>query len=137
MADEETTIHEEATIYREKLGEIVDVPAPDDLVQGATMTSEIKISTAGTYKRGELLISTGDNEFQTALPSNLQTAKEICILTRDCEVAEGNDYWTAGYFTGTFNGSAIVLSYETENDDHAELIAEVKVALRRCAIYII
>lgn len=127
---------DEPTIYREELVQTIDVPPADDLVQGVTVASEIRISTAGEYKRGELMMSSGDNEFTSATKAGLASASEICILCHDCEIPEGKDYFTAAYFTGTFNADRIILSYETEANDHAALIEEVKTYIRRRAIFL-
>ena len=126
---------EEATIYREKVSEVVEVPGADDLVQSRAVPSEIKVSIGGVYKRGELMMSNGDNEFMTATAAGLAGAQEVCILCRDCDIPNGQTLFTAGYFSGTFNADKVILSYESEGDDHAELIEAVKVSLRRRAIY--
>ncbi len=127
---------EDTTIYREKLTDIAEVPAPDDLVQGVAVPSEIKLSVAGSYKRGELLMSSGENEFTTATSAGLAGAAEICILCRDCEVPAGTTMYTAGYFTGTFSAGSVVLSWETEANSHAALIDEIRASLRRKAIFL-
>lgn len=132
MPDEEVV---EATIYHEKLSEIVDVPPPDELVQGSYVASEIQISAAGTYKRGELMMSSGSNVFVTATSAGLASASEICILSRDITVPSGEIAYAAGFFTGTFSPDSIVLSYEQDSDDHAELIGAVKEILRRRSIF--
>ena len=126
---------EEATIYYEKKSEVIEVPAADDLVQGRAIPSGIKLSIGGKYSRGELLMSNGDNEFMTATATGLASAQEVCILCSDCEIPDGMTYFTAGYFSGHFNGDRVILSYETEADDHAELMDAVKVSLRRRALY--
>lgn len=128
---------EDATLYRENLVGITEVPAPDNLVQGTARISEVKLSVAGSYKRGELLMSSGSNEFITATNGGLASAVEICILCRDCEVPESSTIFTAGYFAGTFSADSIVLSYETEANDHAELLSEIITTLRRRNIFIV
>ena len=128
---------EDATLYRQNLVGITEVPAPDNLVQGTARISEVKLSAEGKYKRGELLMSSGENEFVSATSAGLASAIEICLLCRDCDVPASSTVYTAGYFMGTFSGDSIVLSYETEANDHASLIAEVAATLRRRNIYIV
>ena len=127
-----------ATIYHTKAVDVSEIPAGHDLVLGSYMASEIQVTDEGAHKQGELLMSSGNNEFSSATSAGLASAVEICILTRDCDVAaeaEGVTF-ASGYFMGTFNPNAIVLPYETEDDDHAELIAAIKTILRRHNIFL-
>ena len=128
---------EDVTLYRTKLVGITEIPAPDSLVQGTARISEIKLSVAGSYKRGELLLSMGENEFLPATAAGLASAIEICILCKNEEVPASSTVFTAGYFMGTFDADSVILSYETEADVHAELMAEIATTLRRRNLYLV
>ena len=127
---------DEATIYHEEAVAVEGVCEPDSLVIGDCVASEIKISVAGEYKRGTLLMSNGENAFIPATSAGLGTATEICLLTRKTEVPEDNTVYTSGYFRGIFNPDAIILPYETESDTHSELIDAIKLTLRSRSIFI-
>ena len=127
----------EATIYAEKLCETVDVPEPNNLIQGSCIAADIRLLTAGEYKCGELLMSSGNNEFVTATAAGVASAAELCLLTRDIEIPEGSVAIVCGYFEGTFSASSVVLSYETEENNHDTLIEAIRLPLRVKGIYLV
>lgn len=132
MADEETTT---TTYHFRSLAEILQIPAPDDLITGAFKSDTIVLATAGEYKRGMLLMSSGSG-FVKATAAGIASASELCILSDTLTVAEGEAAPASAYFAGTFNGERIILPYETENDDHSELLEAARPALRPHGIFI-
>lgn len=131
MADE----NEESTEYREKYYAIEEVPAPDDLVGDIYTAASIKVTSSDELKRGTLLMSSGNNAFTPATAAGLASASEVCILCSDIN-PEGNTVGAAGYFSGSFHEDSIVLTYEGEEDDHAELIEAIRYTLRAKNIYV-
>lgn len=124
-------------IYRRQLLGIEAVPPHDELVQGyggMSQISDIVISQAGEYKRGLLLMSSS-NEFIPATADGMSSATELCILVDDVTVSDGEAAKTAGYFGGEFKASCIRLAYETEDDDHDELLLAIAPVLRQHGIY--
>lgn len=130
MAEKEITV--------QKLSDIEDIPAPDDLVVGTGAQSDIiEITEPGDFKRGTLMMSAGGGEFVPVTSSaSISSALELCILGEDYEVAEGEIGESWGYFAGRFNGTRLILPYETEGDDHAELVRAIKPGLRKQPIFI-
>ena len=128
MADE--------TIYRDKYTQIMEVPAPDDLINGWYTSSNVKLTGECSLKRGTLLMSSGNNEFVPATNAGLESASEIAILCDDTELPAGESGLKAAYFSGDFLGTRIILPYETEEDNHAELIDAIRVALRKHSIMV-
>ena len=132
MADEETT----ATTYHfRSLAEILQIPAPDDLITGVFKADTIVLATAGEYKRGMLLMSSGSG-FVKATASGLASANEICILSDNAEIPDGEAAPVSAYFSGTFNGERVILPWEQEGDTHAELLESIRPVLRRQNIFI-
>lgn len=128
---------DEKELYREKYTQIMDECTPDELVQGTVMPSEIQVTAEGEHKRGTLMMSSGNNEFVPATMAGISSAVEVCILARDVEVGPDSQVYTAGYFAGTFKGSAVILTEEDEDSDHEADIAGIKTALRRKLITIV
>ena len=84
MADEQTSSTE---LYVMNTADIHDVNPPDNLIAGTHVKAgKIKLTVPGSYKRGELLMSTGNNEFIASTKTGLSTAKEICILCQSVEL---------------------------------------------------
>lgn len=119
------------TEYRAKYTQIMQVPAPDDLIHGWYTAAKILISGKVSLKRGALLMSSGGNVFVAATSSGIATADELCILCEDVELDAGLTAQVEGYFSGEFSGSRVLLGWETEEDDHAALVEEIKPTLRK------
>lgn len=126
-----------STEYRAKYTQIMQVPAPDDLIHGWYTSSPIKLTGTGDILRGTLLMSTGSGTFTPAASAGLSGADELAILCDDVlALEEGMTAKAEGYFSGEFSGSRIILPYETEEDDHAELIDAIRVTLRKHSIMV-
>ena len=68
--------------------DIGTVPPPDDLIagsKGAVYVDLVKISTAGDYKRGTLMMASADG-YVNATQAGLATAGGICILAEDINI---------------------------------------------------
>lgn len=132
MADEETT---STTYHFRSLAEILQIPAPDDLITGVFKSDTIILATAGEYKRGMLLMSSGSG-FVKATSAGIASAGELCVLSDTLEVPDGEAAPASAYFAGTFNSERIILPYEEEGDDHAELLDAIRADLRKHGIFI-
>ena len=125
------------TEYRQKLYEIDEVPCADELVVGDVRQCCIGwVQLTGPQKmlRGTLLMKSGE-EF-VAATAGASGADEVCILAEDAELPDGEEckYWS--YFGGVFKGSAVILPYEAEGDDHAELLSALEGTFRKQKIRI-
>ena len=122
-------VKNEATVY-----------PPDSLVagpRGISYSEIIKIESVGSFKRGTVLMRvSGSQSFVPSTAEGLANAKEITILCDDIEIAEGEYAECAGYFGGDFNAAKVILPYESESDNHAELIEVVKPYLRAQGIFL-
>ena len=123
------------TYYRERLYQVYEVPAPDDLVDGWTNQDEIVIAASGILKRGTLLMS-GTGGFVPATEAGIAAADEICILCANLEIPEGETALSGGYFGGTFNASRIILAWEDESSNHIADMESLRETLRRHKIFI-
>ena len=121
--------------YRQTLHEVYEVPAHDDLVQGAVTRDAVELTASGSHKRG-LLLMTGTEGFVPATSAGVASAKELCILCADKDIPEGSKALTYAYFSGTFSGDSIILGYETENDEHEGLIEAIRETLRQHRIFV-
>ena len=120
------------TEYRAKYTQVMQVPAPDDLITGWYTVSYIKLAGTGDILRGTLLMSTSAGTFTPATAEGVSSADELCILCDDVlQLEEGQTAKTEAYFSGTFKASEVILTYETENDSHAELIEAVRASMRK------
>ena len=123
---------EDMAIYRRKLHQIYETVRPDELVQGWVTQDVIEVS-AGEYQRGELMMS-GEGGFVAATSEGLSSAEELCILCASNDVPEGTKWLCHGYFRGEFKASSVVLSWETSEDNHEELIEGIRETLRKHGI---
>ena len=121
---------DELTYYRRALHQVYETPVRDELVQDWVTRDMIELTASGEHKRG-LLLMTGTEGFIPATSAGLATAKELCILCRDTEIPEGQKAAVYAYFSGTFKGSSIILSWEAEGDDHEAMIEGVRETLRQ------
>ena len=120
------------TEYRAKYTQVMQVPAPDDLITGWYTVSYIKLAGTGDILRGTLLMSTSAGTFTPATAEGVSSADELCILCDDVlQLEEGQTAKTEAYFSGTFKASEVILTYETENDSHSELIEAVRASMRK------
>ena len=120
------------TEYRAKYTQIMQVPAPDDLIQGWYTVSYIKLAGTGDILRGTLLMSTSAGTFTPATAEGAASADELAVLCNDVlGLEEGQTARAEGYFSGTFLGTELILAYETETDSHADLIEAVRGTMRK------
>ena len=124
----------EDTIYRDKYTQIMQVPAPDDLIHGWYTTSTVKLTGECSLKRGTLLMTSSGNEFTAATSVGVASAAEVAILCEDAEIPEGESMIKEAYFSGTFSGNRVILTYETEEDNHEELLEAIRIPLRKHSI---
>jgi|GEM_PF-6851254 len=118
--------------------DIGTVPPPDDLIagsKGAVYVDLVKISTAGDYKRGTLMMASADG-YVNATQAGLATAGGICILAEDINIGENMYAETPGYFEGEFNDARVIFPFETESDDHDTLVEAVREPLRKSKIFL-
>ena len=118
---------------------------PDNLGEGDAYVIKI---WQGEFKRGLLMMSGPEGFFIPATRSGVLDAEELCVLAEDLgyeaetvesdENIELNEYTTAiAYFSGKLSGSAIILNYETADDDHDELLAELADKFRKQRLNVI
>ena len=122
-------------IYKRSLLTVEEIPPADQLIAGSCFEDNIDALCSGNMTRGLLLMS-GSDGFTPATKEGLSTAQELCILGQTLDAPEGAIAKTFGYFAGLFNSSALVFAYETDEDIHADLVAEAKAILRRHNIYL-
>ena len=124
--------------YVQKLYEVEEECRADELVAGVLTLADIgrvKIAGPVCLKRGTLLMSSG--EVFVPASACVASADEVSILAEDVDLLEGEEFKFAGYFGGVFKGSAVILPYETEDDDHEALLGELEVKLRQQKIRIV
>ena len=116
-----------------------EIDEPDNLGGDMENAYAVKIFY-GEFKRGLLMMSGPEGYFIPATREGVQTADEICILGEDLgaeidysqEENEVDEYTSAiAFFTGKLNGAGIILNYETEEDNHEELLAELADKFRK------
>ena len=119
------------TLYEVNLVDIEPVTARDELIIESPKAAVIKISTAGSYKRGTLLMeSTTAGEYVNATAAG--TANKDCvILADDVEITSDEYAEAAAYFAGTFKADKVILPYEQAADSHDTLIAAISNNLRK------
>mgnify|MGYP006916037535 CR=1 FL=1 len=115
-----------------------EIPEPDNLGEGEGYIIKMWY---GEFRRGLLMMSGPEGFFIPATRSGVMDAEELCVLAEDMGVEldektldsdEVQEYTTAiAYFRGKLNGNAIIFSYETEDDDHDELLAELADKFRK------
>lgn len=127
MADNENT----TAPVEIKLVDTENIPAPDELVisLGNADTYTIKLATEGEYKRGMLLMSGADG-FVKATKTGAASAGELAILADDIELSENEYANVNAYFGGVFKGTSIIISDESESDDHAALLEGLSAKFR-------
>lgn len=113
-------------------------PPPDDLIAGnlgVVYTDLIKLTSAGEFKRGTLLMSNSDGYTISTL-DGVKSADEVCILCDDVTIADSEFAEVSAYFEGEFNDARVILPFEGEDDNHAELIEAVRATLRGHKIFL-
>ena len=138
MKEYEEVRSQMAIIEKSKV-EAVYVFEPDELISGSEVgfgIYTIALRTAGNYKRGELLMMSG-NQFVKATKDALASAESLVILSDDMEVTGEDNYAEVlAYSSGRFMAKKVILPYETEDDDHDALIEELRPVLLKFKIYL-
>lgn len=114
------------------------VPAPDMLLVGpggAKHTDVVKVAAEGSFQRGTLMMASGDG-YVPATAAGLSSATDFAILADDVTVGQNDHAELAAYFEGDFNEDAVIFPWETENDDHAEIVEAAREPLRRGKIFL-
>ncbi len=115
--------------YEEKLYDVIEVPAGDSLIAGGCVeVGVIKLTTAGEYKRGEVLMSSGDS-FVKATSAGLSSAEEIVIMCNDLTFEDGDEGELWVYVSGRFNQNSLVYDESIE-------IADLESAMRKHKIFL-
>lgn len=128
------------------------IPAPDMLCVGPkgvhhTDIVKLMVKADAAVKRGTLLalgtITSGEGESATteaayipALAADLDKGTTFVILADDAELEVGQYIEIAAYFEGDFNENAVIFAWETEEDDHAEIVETAREPLRRQKIFL-
>ena len=113
-------------------------PPPDNLIAatlGSVYPDVVKVTGTGELKRGTLLMA-GTDGFVPCTKDGLSTAGSFCILCDDVTIGENEYADTAAYFQGEFHDSKIIFPFETEEDDHDELVELARDSLRRSKIFL-
>lgn len=119
------------TRYEKQLVDNAEMMTRDELIVDSPRAAVIKISTAGTYKRGTLLMEgTTAGEYVNATAAGVKT-KDSVILADDVEISANEYAEAAAYYSGTFKADKVILPYEQETDSHADLIAAISNELRK------
>ena len=118
------------TFYRQKFTHIQEIPPADDLIGGWYTASPITLNAEGELQRGTLLMTTDGETFTPASEAGVASAQELAILCADVDT-ENNPITTTAYFSGTLSGLRVILPYETEEDNHEELVEALRVKFRR------
>ena len=108
------------------------VPPPDELIAGNKGIADIdliRIASAGTFKRGTLLMA-GSDGYVASTQAGLSTAANMCILCDDIVIGENEFAEVPAYFGGDFNDARVIFPFEGEDDDHEEIVEAVREVLR-------
>lgn len=114
------------------------VPPPDELIAGnlgAVYTDIVRLSAAGDFKRGTLLMSGADG-YTSATQAGLATAAGICILCDDIAIGENEFAEVPAYFQGEFHAERVIFPFEDENDDHEAIVESIREPLRAKKIFL-
>lgn len=114
------------------------VPPPDNLIagnRGAVYTDIIKLSAAGDFKRGTVLMSGADG-YVASTQAGLATASGICILCDDITIGDTEYAEVPAYFEGDFNDERVIFPFEGEEDDHDAIVEAVREPLRKAKIFL-
>lgn len=115
------------------------VPPPDNLIAvnwGSVYPDIVKVTSQGEFKRGTLLMTDGAGNYIASTKAGLTSANSFCILCDNVTIGENEYAETAAYFQGEFNDSKVIFPFETEEDDHDELIELARDNLRRSKIFL-
>ena len=122
------------------INDVAQVPAPDMLITGAKgvgYSDIVRIISAGEYKRGMLLMSmTGSDDFTPCTAAGLETAQVFAVMAENITVGENEYAAVCVYISGEFNENLVIFPWETESDNHADLVELARPALRRSSIYL-
>lgn len=135
--DEEAEQSMTAIVKKQLVSQVFEFK-PDELISGSELgfgMYDIVLRTQGEYKRGELLMLSG-NQYVKATSEGVASASSLVILADNITVGEEEYAKVMSYSSGRFKANKIILPYETESDSHDELIEAVKEKLMRMKIYL-
>ena len=124
------------------------VPPPDMLCvgpKGTFHTDIVHLITAADadLKRGTLIMTgttgsgdTAETGFVPATEAGLGTNATFAILADPITLASTENTDIAAYFEGDFNENAVIFPWETESDDHADIVEAARGVLRRQKIFL-
>lgn len=137
MSDEVVSSKEKVVSVK-TLWSAEEIDEPDNLGEGEGYV--IKLWT-GNFKRGLLIMPGPEGFFIPATRAGALDADELGILAMDmgididpAKAEEGDieEYTSAiAYFRGKLNGDAIIMNYETDEDNHDELLSELADKFRK------
>ena len=108
-------------VIKRKFYDSVEVIAADDLVQKNDVADFIHVAGPCEYKRGQVLMSSGENVFTAATGAGLSSAKEICILCEDVKNDTEDNAFTYGYFSGVFSQRRLIADFDVILEGHLPL----------------
>lgn len=114
------------------------IPAADELAaanKGVVYADAILLAGEGEVKRGTLLMSSGEN-YVLATRDGIKNAENLCILCDDTTLVSDELAEVCAYFEGDFNDTKIIFPFETDEDNHAELVEAVREPLRAHKIFL-
>lgn len=121
--------------YRERLYDVEEVKVSDSLIAGLIVTEPVKLN-AGEYKRGEILISSGEYFVKASDPSTLTSAGEICVLCRDITIPEGHETTANAYIFGMLNRNELILNGSPLMEYESSEIDTVIAAMRKHKLFV-
>lgn len=114
------------------------VPAPDMLLvgpKGAVHTDIVKVAAEGNFQRGTLLMAGADG-YVPATAADLPTAVDFAILADDATIGADEYAEVPAYFEGDFNEDAVIFLWETDSNNHAEIVEAAREPLRAKKIFL-
>jgi hypothetical protein len=123
----------------------VRVSADATLARGTLLMSDamedekvfVPCTVAGlTPQASSTSVSVSGNAESVDVDVPIPDAKIFCVLADTVDITADEHADTAAYFEGDFNSNAVILPWETEDDDHGEQIELVREVLRRQKIFL-
>lgn len=123
--------------YTTELFETEAIPAPDDLIAGSAFITvdTVTVTGAGEYKRGEILVKSGD-EYVRCTPTALASAADVGICTQSFALEADSEVRVPCYMMGHFSMRRIVIGGELLSEYDAKEQISVQDSLRRHKIFL-
>lgn len=138
MADGDVVNAGKMPVEIELINSVAEVPQPDMLSVGSGGVEHadvVKIATQGEFKRGTVLMNAaGSDEFAPCTAAGLNTADMFAILSENVNIGENEYADVVVYISGEFNENLVIFPWETEDDNHDEIVETARHALRKSGI---